>query len=153
MRQTLPDDAHFVGELAEHELTGVVIQCFYRVSDGLGFGFLEAVYRRALALEMRERGLTILVETPIDVCYRGVCVGSYRLDLVVEQRLAVEVKASETLPPTAKRQLLNYLRATTLDVGLLLHFGPDAKFHRLVSPRLIARERSRVRPAPPVRSG
>jgi GxxExxY protein len=153
MGQTLPNGASCVGELAEREFTGIVIECFFRVYDGLGFGFLEAVYRRALAFELRARGLTVLVETPIDVSYRGVCVGSYRLDLLVEQRVAVEVKATELLPPTSKRQLLNYLRATTLDVGLLLHFGPDAKFHRLVSPRLIAKERSRLRPASSVRSG
>jgi len=72
---------------------------------------------------------------------KGYRVGSYRLDLLVERRVAVEVKATELLAPAARRQLLNYLRATALDVGLLLHFGPDARFFRLVSPRLLAKER------------
>ena len=137
MTRTLPD----ADRLAERELTGTVIECFYRVYESLGFGFLEAVYRRALAVELRERNLAVLLEAPIDVMYKGCRVGSYRLDLLVEGRIAVEVKATEVLAPTAKRQLLNYLRATALDVGLLLHFGPDAKFHRAASPRLLAHDR------------
>jgi GxxExxY protein len=101
------------------------------------------VYRNALALELRERGLAVLVETPIEVFYKGIQVGFYRMDLLVDHRVAVEVKATEMLAPTAKRQLLNYLRAATLDVGLLLHFGPEPRFHRLVSPRLLAEERKK----------
>jgi GxxExxY protein len=106
----------------------------------LEFGYLEAVYRNAMAFELRSEGLDVLVETPIEVVYKGFRVGFYRLDLLVERRVAVEVKATEVLAPTARRQLLNYLRACPLDVGLLLHFGPSAKFHRVASPRLRARE-------------
>src|SRR6476661_9918055 len=112
MKRTLPDG----GTLAERELTGTVIECFYRVYDALGYGFLETVYRNALALELRRHGLLAPVEAPVGVMYKGCVVGSYRLDLLVESRVAVEVKATEVLAPTAKRQLLNYLRATTLDV-------------------------------------
>jgi GxxExxY protein len=141
MSRELPDDGRAAGRLVEHELTGTVIECFYRVYNELGYGFLESVYRNALALELRGHGLEVLAETPIAVFYKDVRVGSYRLDLLVEYRLALEVKATELLAPTAKRQLLNYLRATTLDVGLVLHFGPDPKFYRIVSPRLLAAER------------
>jgi GxxExxY protein len=112
----------------------------------LGYGFLESVYRNALVLELRRQDLQVLVETPIDVFYLGVPVGNYRLDLLVESVVALEVKATELLAPTAKRQLLNYLRGTTLDVGLLLHFGPEPKFHRVVSPRLLAREHAEQDP-------
>jgi GxxExxY protein len=135
------DEPRSADHLAEHELTGQIIECFYRVYGNFEFGYLEGVYRNALAVELREQGLEVLVETPIDVYYKGHRVGSYRLDLLVERRVAVEVKATELLAPTARRQVLNYLRATTLDVGLLLHFGPYATFHRLVSPRVLSRER------------
>ena len=142
MTRKLPDDGRATVRLVEHRLSGEIIRCFYRVYEGLGYGFLESVYRRAIELELREQGLGVLAETPIVVRYRGCEVGNYRLDLLVENRIAVEVKATELLAPTAKRQLLNYLRAGTLDVGLLLHFGPEAKFHRLVSPRFLARDSS-----------
>ena len=148
MRRELPDDGRAPGLLVQRELTGKILKCFFRVYNVLGYGFLESVYRNALALELRGDGLDVLVETPIDVFYRDVRVGTYRLDLLVERRVALEVKATELLAPTAKRQLLNYLRATTLDVGLLLHFGPDPKFHRVVSPRLLATERAVIRPLP-----
>ena len=141
MQEKLPDDTRSTHDLVERDLTGKVIESFYRVYEGLGYGHFENVYKNALAIELREAALDVLVETPIDVFYKGFCVGSYRVDLLVEHRLALEVKSTEVLPPTAKRQVLNYLRATALDVGLLLHFGPDAKFHRIVSPRSLARER------------
>jgi GxxExxY protein len=141
MKRTLPDEPHPSRHLAEEALTGKVIECFYRVYDGVKHGHLEAVYRNALALELRAENLGALIESPIEVFYKGVVVGFYRVDVLVERRVAVEVKATEVLAPTAKRQLLNYLTASTLDVGLLLHFGPKARFHRVVSPRLIDRER------------
>lgn len=141
MKRTLPDEGHSNRHLAEESLTGKVIECFYRVYDGITFGHLEAVYRNALALELRAEGLDTLVESPVEVLYKGVVVGFYRVDVLVERRVAVEVKATDVLAPTAKRQLLNYLSATTLDVGLLLHFGPKAQFHRVVSRRLMDRER------------
>jgi GxxExxY protein len=74
-------------------------------------------------------------ETPIDVYYRGVVAGRFRLDLVVNKRVVIEIKSASTLGPTDKRQLLNYLRATRLEVGLLLHFGPEPKFYRFVDYR------------------
>jgi GxxExxY protein len=141
MRQDPPNQGRPTHHLAEEVLTGKVIECFYRVYDGLEFGYLEAVYRNALAFELRAEGLDVLVETPVEVFYKTVQVGFYRLDLLVQRRVAVEVKATEVLAPTAKRQLLSYLRASSLDVGLLVHFGAEARFHRLASPRLLAREK------------
>ena len=89
----------------------------------LGFGFLESVYRRALAIELRARGHRCAEEGLIEVQYKGVVVGAYRFDLLVDDRVLVEAKSGEALAPTAKRQLLNYLRAKKVEVGLLLHFG------------------------------
>lgn len=122
-------------------MSGGIIRCFYRVYDSLGYGFLESVYRRAMAHELHEQGLAAQIEAPVEVRYRGTPVGHYRLDLLVERRVAVEVKATELLAPTAKRQLHNYLRASMLDVGLLLHFAPAPKFYRVVSRRIAGLER------------
>lgn len=124
--------------LPEWDRAHRVIGAFYETYNVLGFGFLESVYSAALARELRTRGMRVQQECPIQVIYKGERVGTFRIDLLVEDRIIVELKASAVLGPTDKRQLLNYLRATTIDVGLLLHYGPDPKFHRLVSPRILA---------------
>lgn len=124
-------------QLVERELTGQIIGAFYQCYSSLGFGFLESVYRRALAAELRYRHVAVVEEAPLEVVYRGVPVGHFRLDLLVEGRVAVELKSSVVLGPTDQRQVINYLRAGNLPVGLLLHFGPQPVFHRLVSPRVL----------------
>ena len=98
----------------------------------LGFGFLEGIYTSALAVELGHRGLAVVREAPIEVFYRGVLVGRYRLDMTVEDRVLVEAKATKTVSQADERQLLNYLKATNYEVGLLLHFGPTPGFRRLV---------------------
>src|SRR6476659_2734733 len=103
-------------ELVEHQLTGQIIGCFRRVYNALDIGFLESVYRNALALELTSHGLNTRTEVPIEVLYRGVEVGFFRIDLLVEHKVAIEVKSTELLPPVAKRQLLNYLRVSSLDL-------------------------------------
>jgi GxxExxY protein len=127
-------------ELLERELTGEIIGAFYHCYRQLGFGFLESVYRNALATELRYRGLAVETECPLEVVYLGVLVGRFRLDMLVERRVALELKSSVLLAPVDRRQLINYLRAANVDVGLLLHFGPTAKFHRLVSPQFLSRQ-------------
>jgi GxxExxY protein len=119
--------------LLERELTGRIIGAFYDCYNELRFGFLESVYRRALAIELRSRGLRVAEEAPVEVTYMGVVVGSFRTDLLIENRVLVEAMATASLGPTDKRQLLNYLRATGLRVGLLLHFGPEPEFFRFVN--------------------
>lgn len=131
-----PDSFGARGELREAGLTSVVIGAFFDVYNELGYGFLESVYRSALAMELVSRGLQVRRECPVVVEYKGAEVGHFRLDLLVENRLAVELKATELLHPTGKRQLRNYLRASTIEVGLLLHFGPEPRFHRIVTPSL-----------------
>ena len=123
------------GGLLEEDLTGSVIGAFYTVHRELGFGFLEHVYQAALEIELRERGHEVARQFGVAVRYRGVEIAHQRLDMVVDHRLVVEIKSTERLHPDAERQLLGYLRATTLQVGLLLHFGRSGKFRRVIHTR------------------
>lgn len=119
-------------ELVGRALTEKIISCFYRVYDDLGFGFLESVYQRALAYELNAQGLSIQTEAVLQVWYREVRVGCFRADLMVERSVIVEIKASERAIEADRKQLMNYLRCSALEVGLLLHFGPRPSFQRLV---------------------
>jgi GxxExxY protein len=105
-------------------LTGKIIGSAYAVRRRFGYGFLEAVYRRALAVEMAFRGVVVAEEAPYELLYRGVAVGFYRADLVAERQVIVEVKTGPTADPVAVAQLLNYLRAADLSLGLVIHFAP-----------------------------
>ena len=128
-----PDDSH----LLEGALTSAIIGAFFECYNRLEFGYLESVYRRALAVELQARGYRCAREGLIEVLYKGVCVGNYRYDLLVDQRVLVEVKSGDALASIAKRQLLNYLRGTGLEVGLLLHFGREPRFFRCVHQKFI----------------
>ena len=119
--------------LVEEQLTRAVIGAFYEVYNTLGFGFLEQVYATALQREIAARGLRVAREVSVIVRYKGVALGAQRLDMVVDDRLVVEVKSALKLHPEAWRQVYSYLRATNLEVGLLLHFGAEPKFQRIVS--------------------
>ena len=120
------------GELIEERLTHSVIGAFFDVYNVLGFGFLEPVYGRALEYELLGRGHRVAREVPVPVLYKGEILGTQRIDLIVDDRLIVETKSTHDLSRAAKRQVFNYLRATQLEVGLLLHFGPEAKFYRFI---------------------
>ncbi len=122
--------------LIAEELTKSVIGGFFATYNELGYGFLEHTYREGLTLELRARGHRVAREVAVPIWYKGVPLTTQRLDMVVDDRLVIEIKSTEHLPPFARRQILNYLRATPLDVGLLLHFGPEPRFHRFVSSRL-----------------
>jgi GxxExxY protein len=119
--------------LFEEAITRRIIGAFYDVYDGLGYGFLESVYANALAFEIVGRGLHVVREASTEVRYKGEVVGSFRADLLVESRVVVELKSSRKLDAAHGAQLLNYLRATDLEVGLLLHFGPRASFQRFIA--------------------
>ena len=121
------------GELIHERLTHSVIGAFFEVHNTLGFGFLEQIYIGALAIELRERGHVVDLEVSVDVSYKGLGLGRQRLDMIVDDILAIEVKSTAELHPSARRQLLNYLCATRLELGLLLHFGASARFHRLAA--------------------
>jgi len=118
--------------LVHGELTREIIGAFFDVYNELGFGFLEAVYQRALPMALAERGIESRREVPLTVHFRGQPIGDYRADLVVDGRVIVETKAAEKIIPVHELQLLTYLRATKLTVGLLLNFGPRPTFRRLI---------------------
>lgn len=118
--------------LLESETTGRIIGAFYAVYNEFGHGFLESVYAGALEIEFAERCVPFIREYPLDVRYRERLVGMFRADFLVAGRVIVELKAARNLCEADRRQLLHYLRATGTEVGLLLHFGPQARFHRMI---------------------
>lgn len=122
-----------MGQLIEETLTDSVIGAFYEVYNTLGFGFLEHLYRMALERELVARGHRVAREVVIRVSYKGDELGTQRLDMIVDKKLVVEIKSTYQLHKAAARQVYNYLRATNLEVGLLLHFGPEPVFYRLIS--------------------
>jgi GxxExxY protein len=117
------------------QLSGTIITAFREVYRAFGFGFLESVYRRALAVELTYRGVTVAQEVSYELSHRGVSVGSYRADLVAERAVVVETKTGLILDPSAPAQLLNYLSASRLPVGLVLYFGPRPAIKRIVASR------------------
>jgi GxxExxY protein len=120
------------GELIHERLTQSVIGAFFEVYNTLGFGFLEQIYRNALTVELRERGHVVDRELSVRVGYKGAEIGWQRVDMIVDGILVVEVKSTAELHASARRQLQNYLCATRLELGLLLHFGGTAQFYRLI---------------------
>lgn len=135
--------------LFEEALTGKIIGAFFHVHNALGFGFLESVYKKALQRELSKRGLDARREVAVDVYYDDQIVGVFRADLIVESRVVLEVKASRKLDPTDTTQLLNYLRATDLELGLLLHFGPRASVKRLIETQRFKSQSAVRRPSVP----
>ncbi len=123
------------GGLIADELTRSVIGAFFDVYNNLGYGFLEHVYALALERELLDRGHRVGREVSVHIAYKGMALTSQRLDFVVDETLVVEAKSTQNLPAFAARQLSNYLRATNLVVGLLLHFGPEPRVSRLISPK------------------
>ena len=113
-------------------LTESVICCFYSVYNTLGSGFLEKVYENALAIELTERGIPQQQQVPIQVAYKRVPVGQYVCDLLVDNKVIVEVKAVKSLLPEHEAQILNYLKATGIEIGLLLNFGREPEIRRRV---------------------
>ena len=113
-------------------ITKQIIGVFFDVYNELGHGFLESVYVEALSHALLQAGLSVGREMPLVVVFRGKVVGSFRADLVVNRLIIVEIKACSRVQPLHEAQLLNYLRATDVEVGLLLNFGPRAQFRRLV---------------------
>ena len=114
------------------ELTSQIIKAFYHVYNVLGFGFLEKVYERALLLELRKSGLSAVSQVPLKVFYEAFEVGSYFADIVVNDCVIIELKASTGLIEEQEAQLVNYLRATQIEVGLLLNFGIKPQLKRKV---------------------
>jgi GxxExxY protein len=137
--------------LIHDKLTYSVIGAFYEVYYTLGYGFLEHVYVAALTRELRTRNHEIRREVCVPVLYKGEEVARQRLDMIVDQQLVIEVKSTRTLHDGSVRQVENYLRGTRLELGLLLHFGPQPRFHRVISSNKIPRSPTNPRPrVPPI---
>ena len=114
------------------DITSQIINAFYLVYNTLGYGFLEKVYENAMVHELTKRQLQVHQQFPVQVHYDGVLVGDYFADLVVEGCVIVELKSADGISEQHKAQLLNYLKATDIEVGLLLNFGPEPKFVRKI---------------------
>ena len=119
-------------KLLEGDRVHSIVGAFYATYNYFGYGLAESVYAGALTVDLLERGHDVAREVAVDVRYKGVHVAWQRLDMVVDNRVIVELKASEKLPAYAARQLMNYLRATSFPVGLLLHCGPRPAFRRYI---------------------
>jgi GxxExxY protein len=118
--------------LLHQDLTDSIIKVFYKVYNALGHGFLEKVYENAVAIELEGHGHRIRQQEPIKVFYEGHAVGDYFADLIVDDLVILELKAAEAISVAHEAQLLNYLRATEIEVGLLLNFGVKPQFKRKI---------------------
>jgi GxxExxY protein len=121
--------------IVEKELSFAIVKAFFYVYNRLGFGFLEHIYSRAMEIVLRRMGIVVTRELSLPVHFEGHRIGMHRLDMLVEGRVAVEIKAIERIADASHRQLRNYLGALRLNgqpisVGIILHFGPQPKFYR-----------------------
>jgi GxxExxY protein len=130
------------------ELTEKLIGVFFDIYNELGHGFLESVYKEAFSVSLAERSIFFQRQMGIPVWFHGHKIGDFRADLLVEGKVIVELKAGRTVETAWQKQLLNYLRATEIEVGLLFNFGPRADFRRLV----FANDRKQFCENPPKRS-
>ncbi|UOK41685.1 MULTISPECIES: GxxExxY protein [Flavobacterium] len=119
-------------QLLHEELTNEIIKTFYEVYNELGYGFLEKVYQNALYLELKKRGFDVVPQKKLTVYFKGQAVGDYYADLIVNNSIILELKACDYIVEEFEFQLLNYLRATDCEVGLLLNFGKKPEFKRKV---------------------
>jgi len=114
------------------EITDLIIKAYYNVYNKLGFGFLEKVYENAMMIELKRLDLKCEKQKPITVNYDGFNIGEYFADIIVNDCVIIELKAAEELAPEHEAQLVNYLKATEIEVGLLLNFGKEPRFKRRV---------------------
>ena len=114
------------------ELTGKILSAFFQVHKELGYGFSERVYENALAMLLNEMGLKVEQQVRIYVYYHGRVVGEYIADMVINDIVLLELKATAKIIEDYAAQLLNYLKATNIEVGLILNFGPSAEFRRKI---------------------
>jgi GxxExxY protein len=117
--------------LKHRELTQKIIGVFYEVYNELGHGFLESVYETAFEIALTAKGLTVLRQIEVPVWFRGKKVGDFTADMLVDKRVLLELKAGRALDHAHEAQLLNYLRATEIEVGMLLSFGLKPEFKRM----------------------
>ena len=121
----------------EPELSYAIVAGFYRVYRALGWGLSEVHYKRALEIVLKQGGLEVDREYPVPVRFEGQQIGFQRLDLLVGKRVIIEVKSTEVMPSFAASQLRTYLAVSKLKLGVLLHFGPSARYHRVLGPKAL----------------
>jgi GxxExxY protein len=115
-----------------YEITDKILEACFEVAKELGSGFLESVYQNALVIALEQKGLEITTEHPVSVIFRGKSVGNFFADILVEEKIILEIKAVSALTPQHKAQVINYLKATGIEVGLLVNFGkPKLEYYRL----------------------
>jgi GxxExxY protein len=118
--------------MIQDELTGKILEACFEVSNELGAGFLESVYERALFVALRQKNLNGVCQYPLKVKFRNVIVGEYYADILVEDKVLLELKAVTRILPEHKAQVINYLKATGIKTGLLINFGtPKLEYYRL----------------------
>jgi GxxExxY protein len=130
--------------LKHRELTEKIIGAFYEVYNELGHGFLESVYEHDLAIALVQAGMNVERQVAVSVWFRGQQIGDFRADMLVDGKVLLELKAARTIDQAHEKQLLNYLRDTNIEVGLLLNFGVKPQFRRLV----YENERKKIRVDP-----
>ena len=119
-------------ELLHKNITDIILKSYYKVFNNLGYGFLEKVYENALFYELKKQGLVCEKQKPIKVYYDEIQVGEYYADIIVNECIIIELKADETLAEEHEFQLINYLKATDIEVGLVLNFGKNPQFKRKI---------------------
>ena len=119
-------------ELLHKDLTDLILKTYYEVYNELGYGFLEKVYQNALYFELKNKGLDVVAQKKIKVYYKNIEVGDYYADLMINDTIILELKAADYIVEEFENQLLNYLRGTDCEVGLLLNFGKKPEFRRKV---------------------
>ena len=114
------------------ELTEKIIKIYYKVYNALGYGFLEKIYENAMMIEFRKTAILAVSQSPIEVIYDDEIIGDYFADILVDGNVIIEIKAVKNMIVDHEAQLLNYLKATNIEVGLLLNFGPEPEIKRKV---------------------
>ncbi|NHZ85061.1 MAG: GxxExxY protein [Planctomycetia bacterium] len=118
--------------LKHKEITEKIISAFYAVYNELGRGFIESIYENAMVIELELRNLKVERQKKINVHYKGSLVGEFRPDIIVNDSVIIELKAISDLRPEHEAQIINYLKATKIEVGLLLNFGDKPEFKRFI---------------------
>lgn len=118
--------------LLHEEITEKIIKSYFKVYNTLGYVFLERVYEKALAIELRKNGVEVKCQHPISVLYEGEIVGEYFADIIVNNIVVIELKATKELSEENECQLINYLKATDIELGLLLNFGKEPEYKRKI---------------------
>jgi len=121
-----------MADFLHKRLSDAILKIYYEVYNTLGYGFLEKVYQNAMCLELKNQGYNVEAQKQIKVYYKGIVVGEYYADLIIDETIILELKACECLMDAHKAQLINYLKATDIEVGLLLNFGETPEFKRFI---------------------